>query len=368
MLQFIQHAQKDFLSCYLDDTPWPLGVLQLPHVQIQVLAQGIMAFRPVRETENTNTEEPIKVQVAEQLDAWQGYPSMVLSAGVHGDETAPIECLALMVQDILSERLLLDMPCLFIFAHAKATQAHVRYFDQNLNRLFKEPKLETLSSNQSNQELVIANRIKTALADFYATTDSSMRWHFDLHCSIRPSRYPLFAISPAPIDSKRTQRLHQALAKLGLDAVVLSKQPSSTLSWFSHAYYEAHAATVELGKLKPLRQNNLNDLAHFDQCIRAWLMDHQFDYRQEQPHKTRYFEATKVIDNQNQIQFSALEDLTNFNRLPTHKPFAHDGDISYQANEGEVILFANQSVEVGQRAALIAKPLQDSTPRDCNQS
>lgn len=382
MLQFIQRLQKDLLSCYLDETPWPVGHLRLAHLDIEILSHGIIALRPrieatsvfgmpsSRQPQYLTEQQKVDELAFKALEHWEYKPSMVVSAGVHGDETAPIECLASIVQDVLNGHIQLTFPCLFIFAHPKATQAHVRFFDQNLNRLFASLSLSgdpTLSDEMSlqktiSQEAKIADRIKIALADFYATTDPKNRWHFDLHCSIRPSLYPHFAISPMPIDPNRTQRLHQELPKLGLGAVVISNQPSSTLSWFSHAFYCAHAATLELGQLKPLGENDPQELAQFDSQMRAWLKGEEplTALSTEDDVKgtgTNFYEVTKVLENKNEIRFISQDLLTNFNILDTQAPFAIDGSIEYVANQGEVILFANDNVSVGQRAGLIAKPL-----------
>lgn len=367
MLQFIQLMQKDLLACYLDSS-WPLGHTRLPHLDIEILGDGIFALRPrldkpCSDKKGGQVQEIYPHYEMKDPKVWDLHKSIVLSAGIHGDETAPIECLAQIAQDILNQKQALHWPCLFIFAHAKATLAHVRYFEQNLNRLFANQDEEEVAAQ--GIEANIARQIKHALADFYATTNPHHRWHFDLHCSIRPSIYPHFAISPLPIDPKRSQRLHQMLIHLNMDAVVVSNQASSTLSWFSHAFYCAHAATLELGQLKPLGENNPQDLARFETPLRQ-LLAHKDGFesnrtpQRQLSHPTSFYKVSQVIENKGGIHFLEPDKLINFNRFETDIEIAKDTSQGYLAKAGEIILFANDAVEVGQRAGLIASPLIES--------
>ena len=62
--------------------------------------------------------------------------SVVLSAGIHGNETAPIELVNTLVQQILAGELELNVRLLVILGHPQAMNEGTRFCDVNLNRLF----------------------------------------------------------------------------------------------------------------------------------------------------------------------------------------------------------------------------------------
>jgi succinylglutamate desuccinylase len=68
-----------------------------------------------------------------------GNNDIVLSCGVHGNETAPIEICAALVQDILLERLTLTERVLFLFGNPPAINAGKRELIDNMNRFFPVP-------------------------------------------------------------------------------------------------------------------------------------------------------------------------------------------------------------------------------------
>ncbi|WP_010091896.1 succinylglutamate desuccinylase/aspartoacylase domain-containing protein, partial [Burkholderia ubonensis] len=62
--------------------------------------------------------------------------SVLVSAGVHGDETAPIELLSMLVRDVAAGTLPLACRLLVVFGNSPAMRAGGRYLDDDLNRLF----------------------------------------------------------------------------------------------------------------------------------------------------------------------------------------------------------------------------------------
>ncbi|NMV06373.1 succinylglutamate desuccinylase, partial [Vibrio parahaemolyticus] len=120
----------------------------------------------------------------------QDTKNIIISCGVHGDETAPMELVDSIIQDIESGFQTVDTRCLFIIAHPESTLAHTRFLEENLNRLFDEKE------HKQTKELVIADTLKLLVRDFYQDTDPTTRWHLDLHCAIRGSKHYTFAVSP----------------------------------------------------------------------------------------------------------------------------------------------------------------------------
>ncbi|HBT4656681.1 TPA: succinylglutamate desuccinylase, partial [Klebsiella pneumoniae] len=62
--------------------------------------------------------------------------AIVLSAGIHGNETAPVELLAAIVDDLLAGRLPLAARLLVLYGNPPAIRAGQRYLTHDLNRLF----------------------------------------------------------------------------------------------------------------------------------------------------------------------------------------------------------------------------------------
>lgn len=60
----------------------------------------------------------------------------ILSAGVHGNETAPIELLLQLTHDLSQGRQPLTQALLIVFGNLPAIRAARRYLHNDLNRLF----------------------------------------------------------------------------------------------------------------------------------------------------------------------------------------------------------------------------------------
>lgn len=79
---------------------------------------------------------------------------VLLSAGVHGNETAPIELLDQLVGDLLNSRLKLNVKLMIMLGNPEAMGNGERYNDIDMNRLFSQhhknypPCAETLRAEQ----------------------------------------------------------------------------------------------------------------------------------------------------------------------------------------------------------------------------
>ncbi len=62
---------------------------------------------------------------------------MVLSVGIHGNETAPIELLGASLARLEAGLLRLGSPVLVILGNLEAIRAGTRFVNTNLNRLFR---------------------------------------------------------------------------------------------------------------------------------------------------------------------------------------------------------------------------------------
>ncbi|GAK83819.1 succinylglutamate desuccinylase [Vibrio ponticus] len=276
---------------------------------------------------------------------------IVISCGIHGDETAPMELLEKILVDIetgfqpVKERLLL------IVAHPEATNAHQRFIEANLNRLFDAKE------HAPSKELEIADMLKRRLTEFFLGTQPSKRWHFDLHSAIRDSRFYTFAVSPKSRHPVRSKELMNFVQSAQMEAILFSNAPSSTFSWYSGEQFAAQALTIELGRVAKFGDNDLNKLVAFDLALRDLIANSEPEHLPRKP--LMYRVSRTIVRIHEDFDFLFDDDIANFTSFKHGEVFGHDGDKPLMAkNEGEAIVFPNRNVEIGQRAALMICPVQ----------
>ncbi|PFG56048.1 succinylglutamate desuccinylase [Vibrio sp. ES.051] len=272
--------------------------------------------------------------------------NIIISCGVHGDETAPMELVDSMIKDIESGFQKVDARCLFIIAHPESTLAHTRCLEENLNRLFDEKE------HKQTKELVIADILKLLVRDFYQGTDPTTRWHLDLHCAIRQSKHYTFAVSPKTRHPIRSKALMDFLDSAHIESVLLSNAPSSTFSWYSAEHFGAQALTMELGRVARIGNNALNKLTAFDLALRHLIAETQAEHL---PKPCIKYRVSRTIVRLNEdFDFMFDDNVENFTSFVHGEVFGHDGDKPLMAkNENEAIVFPNRHVGIGERAALM---------------
>lgn len=276
---------------------------------------------------------------------------IVISCGIHGDETAPMELMDKILADIetgfqpIKERLLL------IVAHPEATNAHTRFIEANLNRLFDA------KAHEPSKELAIADMLKERVTEFFAGTQESQRWHFDLHSAIRDSRFYTFAVSPKTRHPVRSKALMDFVQNAHMEAILFSNAPSSTFSWYTGETFSAQALTIELGRVAKFGDNNHSKLVAFDLALRDLIANSESEHLPRKP--LMYRVSRTIVRIHEDFDFLFDDDIANFTSFKHGEVFGHDGDKPLMAkNEGEAIVFPNRNVEIGQRAALMICPVQ----------
>ncbi|MDF2152323.1 succinylglutamate desuccinylase [Vibrio sp. CAU 1672] len=276
----------------------------------------------------------------------QDSKNIIISCGIHGDETAPMELVDTIIQDIESGFQQVDARCLFIIAHPQATLAHTRYLDENLNRLFDD------KPHNESRELVIADTLKVLVKQFYQDTAPKTRWHLDLHCAIRDSKHYTFAVSPKTRHPVRGKELMDFLDSAHIEAVLLSNSPSSTFSWCSAENYAAQALTLELGRVARVGENDLDKFTAFDLALRNLIASSQPEHLPKPCIKYRV--SRTIVRLHDDFDFMFDDNVENFTSFVHGEVFGHDGDKPLMAkNDNEAIVFPNREVAIGQRAALM---------------
>lgn len=115
---------------------------------------------------------------------------LLLSAGIHGNETAPIELLDRLIQGVARGELKPRARILFLLGNPEAMRRGERYVEQDINRLFNGRHEQT-----SGTEAMRANELEHLAAAFFAR-ERRTRLHYDMHTAIRGSRIEQFALYP----------------------------------------------------------------------------------------------------------------------------------------------------------------------------
>jgi succinylglutamate desuccinylase len=285
-----------------------------------------------------------------QLEPLHGYrKNVVLSAGIHGNETAPIELLAALVSDLLYGKRRLKVRLLVILGSPTAMVSGERYQQIDLNRLFSG----RYAQFPACAETARAELLEQLVRDFYDQSNEGERLHFDLHTAIRESHHQRFGLLPYTDNGLYSRKMLDWLHHSGIEALVINQAPSGTFSYFTSQHCQAESCTLELGKARPFGQNDLNQFALINQGLLSLITGiNLLPYAAEPIKVYRVTQELKKISEQFRLNFP--ESVKNFTRFSAGDVLASDGEITYQVQQPqEWVLFPNASVRPGLRAGLM---------------
>lgn len=277
--------------------------------------------------------------------------SVLVSVGVHGDETGPIEVVAHLL-DALSHDVTVDAAALAVdlmlcVGNIGAIREGKRFIDADLNRMFRAER-GTLAGTA---EAARADVMMAATTAFFDGAGPD-RWHLDLHTAIRPSVYPTFAIVPELIEAGARGRLIGWLGAAGIGAIIMNPQSAGTYSYYASEHHGAAGTTVELGRIGTLGQNDIGQFAEAAQALDALLRGVAPASAGHQPHI--FNTAQQIIKLSDQFKMAFGRDTQNFTALPQGAEIARDGDTVYTVrHDQEYVVFPNPDVRVGLRAGLM---------------
>lgn len=290
-----------------------------------------------------------------------GNKQIVLSCGIHGNETAPIEICDNLVQRILTGQLELRHRVLFIFGNLPAMDIAQRFVEENLNRLFCGAHSEP--ADGVSYERTRAKQLETSVTDFYQQSpqgDKVERYHYDLHTAIRTSKNEKFAVYPHLHGKAHNKEQLQFLLACGINTILLSGSPTTTFSYFSSVNFAAHAFTVELGKVKPFGHNDMSRFAQVQDCLQKLICGQTIAIKPFDNADYHIYRVNQVI-NKHQVDFrlNFADDLPNFSVFARDELLAEESGQQYKAQyEGEAVVFPNADVALGQRALLTVIPTE----------
>ncbi len=280
-------------------------------------------------------------------------PPLILSAGIHGNETLPIEWLNLTVMRLINDEQTLSRPVLFVLGNPKAMSLQQRFESLNLNRLFCG---EWRNQDQSNYETRRAELLENVISGFYQDEKrfSPKDWlHLDLHTAIRGSFREKFAVYPFVKDRTAPEYLPKMLKQAGVESLLLMHKEANTFSSYTSRKFGMESLTIELGKVKPFGQNSQEDLVDFNQTLLGYLAGN-LDTKSQDPEI--FCVDKEIIHCGEGFELNLSESGFNFTEYPPETWIWKEHN-KEKGKEGytQWIVFPNTQVPKGQRAGLILR-------------
>ncbi|MCS0583307.1 succinylglutamate desuccinylase [Massilia pinisoli] len=273
-------------------------------------------------------------------------PAVLLSVGVHGDETGPIEMVAYAIDALSRTPHELAVDLMLCVGNIDAIAAGKRFIDADLNRMFRDQRGDLAGTFE-------AGRADTLIAATAAFFDGSgpRRWHLDLHTAIRASRYPRFAIVPELIADAPRRELIAWLGMGGIDAVIMNPASAGTYSYWTAERYGTAGTTVELGRIGTLGQNDLSQFAAMADALAGLLRGH---VQAGGTAPIVFNTAQSITKLSDAFTMSFGRDTENFTPLKKGEVIARDGETVYTVqHDEECVVFPNPDVRVGLRAGIM---------------
>ncbi|WP_249672175.1 succinylglutamate desuccinylase [Pseudomonas abieticivorans] len=278
---------------------------------------------------------------------------LLLSAGIHGNETAPIELLDTLLHDIARGDLKPRARILFLFGNPEAIRRGERYLEQDVNRLFNG-RHEMSSGFEAMRACELERLAKT----FFSVPDRT-RLHYDLHTAIRGSRIEQFALYPWKEGRAHSRSELARLSAAGMDAVLLQSKASITFTAFTYETLDAEAFTLELGKARPFGQNQLVNLERLETRLKQLIAGEEPAHEAQSLNGMQLFSvAREIIKHSDAFRLHLPADIENFSELPKGYLLADDlaGTRWVVEEEGARIIFPNPKVKNGLRAGILVVP------------
>lgn len=284
--------------------------------------------------------------------------ALIVSAGVHGNETAPIEVLNELVSQLLRGEGLLACPLLLILGNPAAMVAGTRFVDTNMNRLFHGA--HNSPDYRGMPEATRARQLETLCRDFSDKHLQLALSHYDLHTAIRPSHREKFALYPFVAGRQVPEPQCGFLLEAQVHTLLLQHREGTTFASFSSSELKAESFTVELGKVRPFGQNDPERFAGIRKAL--WHRFTGVPAPETDPEALTVFEVVhEILNTGENFRFYVPDDAPNFTEYPPGTLIWEDDRNSYRVGDvPESIVFPNRQVPRGQRVGLMIRPRHGS--------
>lgn len=304
---------------------------------LQIQDSGLLYLEPPATRANPNSE------------------SLIVSAGIHGNETAPIEVLNQLLNELIDGQWQLACPALLILGNPPAMDAGQRFIDVNLNRLFggAHRKPEYLNFPEAERARLLEDACKA-----FATKHPANLCHYDLHTAIRPSLREKFALYPFVEGRDVPDEQVDFLLEADVETLLLQHREGTTFASFSSSELGAESFTVELGKVRPFGQNDLSRFTGIANALRRRLKGETPPKRDKASTPITVFEVVhEILNTGDGFRFHVPDDVANFTMYDPGTVIWEDDDTCYKVGDTpEGIVFPNRDVPVGQRVGLMIRP------------
>lgn len=278
--------------------------------------------------------------------------AVVISAGVHGNETAPIELLNQLVDDLLSGARPLTVRLLVLLGNPPSMRINQRYVEADMNRMFGGRH----ARYKPNDETRRAQELEQVMALFYRSASAAgatQRFHYDLHTAIRGSQHVRFGLLPFQ-PRQQGKVMLEWLDAAGLDALVHHRSPGGTFTHFSSEVFQADSCTLELGKASPFGSNDHAQFSGVRRALETLVSGEPLPEREADSPLLHYRVVQDVIRSKEDFQLFVPGDALNFTAFKKGFVIAQESGKTYRVEaEEEVVLFPNPNVAMGLRAGLM---------------
>ena len=308
------------------------------------LGTGILQINPPANRQNTHQD------------------AMIISAGVHGNETAPIEVLNQLVNQLVSGALQPACPALLILGNPQAMVTGKRFIDANLNRLFsgahrRDEVRETPEAGRAQQ----LEQLCQTFAEQTQARGLALS-HYDLHTAIRSSQREKFALYAFVAGRQVPAEQCAFLLEADVHTLLLQHKAGTTFASFSSSALKAQSFTVELGQVKPFGQNDLRRFQGFHNALERRLAGLPAPASRptasEQPELAIFQVVHEILNSGEGFQFHVPDDVANFTEYEPGTVIWEDSNQRYcVGGKPEAIVFPNRDVPVGQRVGLLVSRL-----------
>lgn len=283
------------------------------------------------------------------------HEALIVSAGVHGNETAPIEVLNQLVNELLAGEWTLTCPLLLIFGNPEAMVAGERFVDVNMNRLFAGAHAR--DEYRGLPEAIRASALEELCREFARKHSGLALSHYDLHTAIRPSHREKFALYPFVEGREVPSDQCRFLLEAEVETLLLQHKAGTTFSSFTSSDLGAESFTVELGKVRPFGQNDLARFSGIRDALRRRFQGEPSPGQSSGPEGLTIFEVVhEILNTGEDFRFHIPDDVANFTEYEPGTVIWEDGETCYRVGEvPEAIVFPNRDVPVGQRVGLMIR-------------
>lgn len=278
---------------------------------------------------------------------------LVLSAGIHGNETAPIELINLLIESVLAGETKISRPTLVILGHPLAMQKAERFIEFNMNRLFtgqhlREDFIHSVDAKRAKQ-------LEEALTGF--ASNFGIASHYDLHTAIRDSKIERFALKPF-VDSKSeysvSSSARNTLEGFGVEALVYQHKRATTFSSHTAQSYGSESFTLELGKVHAFGENNLAAYSDALATLKALISNSEKEVKCSEMQE--FVVCHEALVDDKDFKLHIADSAANFTQYVKGATINSSSSSRYCAvNNVEYIIFPNAKVPLGQRAGLMLK-------------